>query len=210
MAMFGMKDKSKSRGYQSGKSRREPLGRQETLFDVLGRNLLGQQVGLAETPISVPLQQSVSGMQDVMQPLFNQAFGAQTGAGLAGRLAGQGAVSGIQPAAGAPVFGRTQTREELGIPPRRDAFPFTPTPEEILGGPGLPPIRSTPAAKRADEKARRAQKKESKLEGRIEKIEGRIGRRKELGLGTGRQEKRLARVQRHERRAERRRVQLNA
>lgn len=210
MSLFGMKDKSKQKASQAGRSTRVPLGSQQTLFDLLSRNLLGQQAALPDTPISVPLQQSISGGQDVMQGLLNQAFGLQNQASLAGRLAGQGAVSGIQPAAGAPAFGRQQTREELGLPARREYFPFTPTPEEIEQGPGLEPIRSRPVAKRASEKAARLARRSERIGGRVETLRGRIESREERGLRTGRLEKRLRKAERRERKVERKRIAAEA
>jgi hypothetical protein len=189
MPLFGMKDKQKTKGQTRFSSSQKPLTGNEPLFDIIQRSILGQQLSLKDTPISVPLQQSISGMQDVMQPLFNQAFGAQTGQGLAGRLAGQGASPGIQPAAGAPVFGRTQTREELGLPSRRENFPFTPTAEEFKEKVGLPPVTKTGRVKRKEKKLRTLKKHEARREARIE-------RREAAGKGTAKLERRQRKTRR--------------
>lgn len=185
--------------YTVGRAARRPLREQETLTGLLTRALLGQQTALPEIPVTVPTQQAISGLQDILQPILNRAFEAPQG--LAARLSAPGgapptatpAAGAIPPGPGVPAFGRTQTRDELGLPARREAFPFTPTPEELEETIGLPPIRSTP---RTRQRARQVRQ----LERRAGKIGERIERRELAGKGTGRAERKLGRVERKLRR----------
>ncbi len=184
--LFGFKGKAKQKGQTTSTGARHPLQSQIPLFEILGRNLLGEQLALPEIPVTTPLQQSISARQDVAQGLLNQAFGQQPG--LAGRLAGQGPQPTIEAAPGVPQFGRTQTREELGMPRRREMFPFTPTPEEYEESIGVPPLRRP-------ERAKKAERKEKRLEARKGRLEERIERREAKGKQVGKAERRLARTE---------------
>ncbi len=191
--MSELAQRTKQRGSTTFRGARAPSQQALTLFDVTLRNLLGQQATTPNIPITTPLQQSISGQQDIMQPLFNRAFGPQTQQGLAGRLAAGGQQApavdggGIAAAPGVPEFGRTQTREDLQLPDRSEYFPFQMTPEELEAADLVPPVRQTGPTKKQGKRIRRTERRVGKLERRVE-------RRQARGKGTAKAEKRLARA----------------
>jgi hypothetical protein len=149
------------------------------LESILERNLIDFSTALPNIPISTPLQQSISGVQDILPSLFGQSFGAARGP--AALLTGGGGP--------VPQFGRTQTREELGLPDRREYFPTTPTPEALEEADLIPPVRTTPGARQRARGTQRLERKEEKLGAQIERREAR-------GAGTKRKEKKLSEVER--------------
>ena len=169
-----------------------------TGLDVVLRSLIDSTTAVPDTPISVPLQQATSGLQDILPALFQQGFGNSRGpAALLGgappQFSDTTGTAGVSdqlatPQAAVPQFGRTQTREELGLPSRRETnFPNLPTPQELEEQDLIAPIRTTPGAQRGKKQRR-------KLEGRERRLEKRIAKRDAAGRPKGRAPKRLERT----------------
>jgi hypothetical protein len=149
--------------------------------------------GLAEqpnTPIPVPFAQSIGALQSMMPFLMNQGFG---GGGLASRLAGGSSQGfGLPPGSegiATPEFGAVPTREELGLPDRRENFPGLPTFEELEAGDLVPGIRQSKGTRKGERLERKLQPERTRLENRIE-------RREDKGRDTGAAEKKLERIKR--------------
>lgn len=163
---------------------------QRTLADLAQRALLGSLAEQPNTPIPVPFAQSIGALQSAMPFLMNQGFG---GGGLASRLAGGSSQGfGLPPGSEGiptPQFGAVPTREELGLPDRRENFPGLPTFEELEAADLVPPIRQS-----------KGTRKEERLERRLEpergRLEERIARRGEKGRATGQAERKLGRIKR--------------
>lgn len=177
--------------FQESQALVSPFNR--TIFDLIQRQLLGQSIALPDTPISVPLQQSISGVQDALVPIFEQAFGANRGIrGLLDTQA-QTPFSGDGEAAAPPQFGRTQTREELGLPSRRENFPFTPTVQDFEETGLVPLLRNSPLASRRTKANKRLIK-------RTERLEEKKARREAKGKSTAKVERRIDKTKRKQRR----------
>lgn len=183
---------------QTGRQISGPHGALRPVFDLGIRALLGNMMSPQETDIPVPLQQAVSGYQDMMPTLMAQAFGQPQG--LASRLSGGSPTSSgssvPMPLSAQPGtsflperFGETQpqgqfgtqTREQLGLGKPSIVDPrFLPPTEDILEN--LPPVRtSTPT--------RRQIRQEAKLAGMKAARESRA----EAGLGTRKLDQKIAR-----------------
>lgn len=162
--------KQSGMGSTSEKSRRTPGKGQEGLYSIANRALIGQLVEPPETAVAAPLQQAVSNLQGGFGTMRSN-FGM--GGGLADQLAGRGGGGAMLP--GENQWG-LQTREQLGLPDRKDYFEFVPSADEVRSLGALPNVRPTGPGKK------------------IEKLENRIERRQAAGKGTANAEARLARL----------------
>lgn len=189
---------------QRGEQQNQPGGAGRPLYDLVLRALMGNVMEPQATDIPVPLQQAVSGYQDMMPALMAQAFGGPTS--LASRLSPASPSSSASPtptaaasgaswmpdsfggATGKQTFGM-QSREQLGLGKPSVTDPrFLPPTDSILEE--LPPVRTS-------QPTRRASRATAKLEGMQAKRDARA----DAGLGTGRLDRKIAKK---ERRMERR------
>lgn len=173
--------KQAGQGSSSQSNRRQINPQQQPIFDLVNRGLLGQMAEPPETPISVPLQQAITNAQGGM-PYLRSQFGL--GGGLANRLTGEG-VGGGQMLPG-PTQSGLQTREQLGLPPRKEQMgPWIPSAEELEA------LGSVPKVRPSGKSGRRMQR----LEKREERLQDRIATRSAAGKTTGKAETRLAGTQ---------------
>jgi hypothetical protein len=156
--LFGIPEKTQQSSQQQGTQYVMPTAAQKQTSDLLTRAMIGQMVNPPNTAISTPMQQAISGYQQMMPGLQQSAAGslAQRLAQPASGTAGAGsAVSGTAPtgqsqdwtpAAGANQAG-LQTRAQLGLPDRSSYFTFMPSAQQVAdiglapvepgGGPGV-------------------------------------------------------------------------
>lgn len=207
--MFGGGGGSRSHFGQT--SQRGVRGRDQMLNDLLGNALVGS---LYPQPLGVPtaLSQGIGGLQEILPSLFGQAFGPNRG--LAGMLSGQpmgslasSSSSGSSGAAAPPSmnssgggmqglmsqypqFGRTPSREELGlIDPSLTPPGFLP-PEETVAG-QLPGVRTgvPNRFRKLDRRIGNMQERQDDLE-----AAGRTGRADRLGNKIARKEDKRERM----------------
>jgi len=134
------------------------------LGDTTIRALLGQMAAPPETAISAPHQQAITG--------------AQLGPAGMSQMFGIGATKSLTP--GPNQYG-LQSREQLGLPDRRDYFTFVPTPDQIEAMGALPGVRGV-------ETTAKAQNRYARLGGKIEKATA-AGKTKRADKLTRRREK---------------------
>lgn len=154
----GKNESTSSSGTQVQTSTRGPTRAQQQSMDMLARMILGQQTNPPETAIGVPFQQAVSLAQGLTPRIAASASGEL---GLAGRLAGPAAGTapnflGSSWTPGADQAG-LQTREQLGLPPRKSYFSFLPTEQDIRNI-GIPPVHSATRAQQKNPKNTKARK----------------------------------------------------
>jgi hypothetical protein len=179
--------KGSSYQWQQGTSGRDAPRRLEMPYDQLVRGLIGQMATPPETPISTPLQQSISNLQSGN---FASAFGL--GGGMADRLSGgTGSSSGSGTDGGGFAAGSfspdaaggqqgLQTRSQLGLPDRASYFPFMPSADDIAAI-GLSPVRTQVKDQQKDTNT-------------INRLQDRIDTRTAQGKGSDKAQNRLGRV----------------
>jgi hypothetical protein len=112
---------------------------------------MGQLVEPPETAISVPMQQAISQLQGGPMALARPV----------------GQTEGLQ------------TREQLGLPPRRSYLTFVPTAEEVAGLGAVPPIRAAPATGKTQRLRARAEAAKAKGKpGKAARLEAEYQRRR--------------------------------
>lgn len=148
--LFGIPEKTSQASRQQGTQYVMPTAAQRQTSDLLTRAMIGQMVNPPNTAISTPLQQAVSGYQQMMPGLQQAAAGslaqrlAQPASGTGGAgsavsgTAPTGASQDWTPGAGANQAG-LQTRAQLGLPDRSSYFTFMPTAQQVADI-GLAPI----------------------------------------------------------------------
>lgn len=154
--IVGSSQKTRQTESTNRTDKRHPQARQQQLYDMITRALTGQLAQHPETAISVPQQQAVSYMQNLMGSPQLSGGGLADRLGSSGSSGGGASMGSFLPTSqsGQPQAG-LQSRANLGLPSPSSYTPagFVPTPEQIQTI-GLPPVRAGTAKQRKKNKGK--------------------------------------------------------